>query len=483
MSTLLKLKTGQVVSKNVRLRWSVLLAVCGCATHLCAQAVPDQKLNATFQSAVADYDAGHYPQAAHQLETILPFAAKDFEVHELLGLIYASMSENAKALSQLQLAVQLKPNSSAARTNLGAVLLHSGKAEQAAVQFRKSLQLDPSNYDANHDLGELYANSGQVAQAQPLLAAAYRMKPNDYDNGYNLAMVDFLLGRLDDARQVIQQLVNRKNTGELHNLLAQIDEKQGKFVDAASEYQEAAHLDPTEDNLFDWGSEMLLHRTYEPAITIFQTAAQRYPNSARLQIGLGLALYSRDQYDPAVKAMLKAVALTPADPRCYYFLSKAYDDSPSQANEVIQAFRRYAALQPRNALAQYYYALSLWKGHRSQGSALNLDQVESLLKKAIALDDKLPEAYLQLGDLYADQRMYAKSVPEYERALALNPNLSDAHYRLATDYVHVGQKEKAQQEFAVYQKLRAQHLAEADKERAEVKQFVYSAKTSPSDQQ
>jgi tetratricopeptide (TPR) repeat protein len=464
------------VSKKSRLTWSVLLAVSGFVALASAQRAPDQKLDMTFKAAVADYTAGRYPQAAHRLETLLPYATKNFEVHELLGLTYASMSENAKALNELQLAVQLQPGSAVAHTNLGAMLLHSGKAGQAAAQFRKALQIEPANYDANHDLGELYANSDHVAEAQPLLAAAYGMKPDDYDNGYNLAMADFLLGRLDDARQVIGHLVEEKNTGELHNLLAQIDEKQGKFVDAASEYEEAAHLDPTEENLFDWGSEMLLHRTYEPAITIFQTAVQRYPDSARLQIGLGLALYSRDEYDPAVKTLLKAVALTPADPRCYYFLSKAYNDSPSQADEVIQAFRRYAERNPANAMAQYYYALSLWKGHRSGASAVDLRQVESLLKKAIALNEHFPEAHLQLGDLYADQRLYEKSVPEYQRALALNPNLADAHYRLATDYVHTGQKEKAQREFATYQKLRAQHLAEVDKEHAEVKQFVYSAK-------
>ena len=75
-----------------------------------------------------------------------------------------------------------------------------------------------------------------------------------------------------------------------------------------------------------------------------------------------------------------------------------------------------------------------------------------------------------------DQHEYDKSIPQYVRALELNPNLPDAHYRLGTDYVHVGEKDQAQKEFAVYQKLRAEHLAEVDKERAEVQQFVYSAK-------
>ena len=118
----------------------------------------------------------------------------------------------------------------------------------------------------------------------------------------------------------------------------------------------------------------------------------------------------------------------------------------------------------------------MWKGKRVEDSGRDLSTVESLLQKSIALDDSLAEAHVQLGNLYADQHKYEKSIPQYERALALDPNLSDAHYRLGTDYVHVGKKENAQKEFAVYQKLRAEHLAEVEKERAEVQQFVYSEK-------
>ena len=106
--------------------------------------------------------------------------------------------------------------------------------------------------------------------------------------------------------------------------------------------------------------------------------------------------------------------------------------------------------------------------------------VQSLLQKSIALDGSLPEVHIQLGDLYAGEHLYDKSIAEYLRALELNPNLSDAHYRLGTDYVHVGQKDEAQKEFAVYQKLRAAHLAEVDKEGAEIHQFVYSEKESTS---
>jgi tetratricopeptide (TPR) repeat protein len=433
-----------------------------------------------YKSAVAQYEAGRYAEAAAQLESLLPYAAKSFATHELLGQVYAALGQDEKAIEQLEEAVRIKPASGAARENLAATLFHAGKTRLAGEQFRKALELEPKDYDANHNLGEFYIQSGKIAQACPLLEEAQRINPSSYNNGYDLALAYFLTARLADARKLVQSILPIKNTGELHNLLGQIEEKDGQFIAAVNEFETAAHLDPSDDNLFDWGSELLLHRTYEPAIEVFQEATRRYPNSPRLMIGLGMALDLRGKYDEAVKALLAAADLDPADARCYLYLSKAYDSSPGQAGEVIQRFQRYAELKPNDAMAQYYYALSLWKGKRVGDASLDLQAVESLLKKAIALDDKLSEAYVQLGNIYADQHEYEKSIPEYERALELDPNISDAHYRLGTDYVHVGQKDRAQKEFEVYQKLRAEHLAEIDKERAEVQQFVYTEKAGTS---
>ena len=64
--------------------------------------------------------------------------------------------------------------------------------------------------------------------------------------------------------------------------------------------------------------------------------------------------------------------------------------------------------------------------------------------------------------------------------LRLIPDLADVHYRLGQAYVHAGEKDRAQQQFQVYQQLRAQHMAEIDKQRADIRQFVYSAKDGPS---
>lgn len=468
-----------MVSKRTRFQVKILCSLLIYALDVPAQQ-NQQNLDREFKSAVAQSEAGQFAQAAAQLEDLLRSVPRSFEVHELLGQVYASQSEDAKAIEHLQEAVRLKPDSGPARTNLAASLLHAGKTDLAGEQFRKALDLEPGDYDANHNLGEFYIQSGKMTDALPLLEKAQSINPSTYDNGYDLAQADFLTGRVAQARQVAQALLSTRSTGELHNLLGQIEEKDGKFVAAVNEFQIAAHIDPSDSNLFDWGTELLLHRAYEPSIDVFQQASERYPNSPRLRIGLGMALYARSKYDDAVKALLAAADLDPSDARCYSFLSRAYGSSPTQAEDVIQRFKRYVELQPGNPEALYYYAMSLWKGKRVGDASLDLPMIETLLQKSIALNGAFPDPHLQLGNLYADQHEYAKSVPEYVRALELDPNLSDAHYRLGTDYIHVGQKDQAAKEFDIYQKLRAEHLAEVDKERAEVQQFVYAEKSSSS---
>lgn len=398
-------------------------------------------------------------------------------------MVYAAQSQDSKATPHLQRAVQLHPDSAAARTNLATNLVRLKKLAPAETEFRKAVQLDPNSYDTNHNLGEFYVQTGKIGIAAPFLKTAQEINPSSYDNGYDLSLAYVEIGRLAEARESTTALLKQKNTAELRNLLGQIEEKDGNFVAAANEFETAAHMEPSESNLFDWGSELLLHRTLDPAVEVFRHALERYPKSPRLAIGLGMTLYSRGNYDEAVKALLNAADLNPSDPGCYYFLSKAYDSSPSQAEEVIQRFRRFSELQPRNGRAHYYYALSLWKGRRAQDTGVDVRQIELLLKKAIGLDQDLAEAHLQLGNLYSDQGKYAEAVPEYQRALDLNADLADAHYRLGQAYVHTGQKESAQEQLQVYQRLRAEHMAELDKQRAEIRQFVYSAKDGPGPKQ
>jgi len=461
-----------------------LATVLLCSVVLCASAkqADTDALDRKFQSAQAHFNSGQYAAAQRDLEALDKSVPNNFEVLELLGLVYSSEGQVEKATAPLEQAVRLRPDSGPARNNLATNLVRLGKTSLAEREFRKVVELEPETYDANHNLGEFYVQAGKISTAIPYLEKAQSRNPAAYDNGYDLALACEETGRLPEARSQLQGLLKQKDAAELHNLLAEVEEKAGDYVAAVNEYEKAAHMDPSESNLFDWGAEFLLHQTPDPAIKVFSEGLKRYPNSPRLEVGLGLALYLRGSFDEAVKALVHGTDLDPSDPRAYYVLSKAYDRAAGQADEVVERFRRFADLRPRDPQAAFYYAMSLWKGRRTETSQAYLDQVESSLKKALALNPSFPEAHLQLANLYSQRRQFAEAVPEYQEALRLSANIADAHFRLGQAYVHLGKKDLADKEFQLHQQLYEQHLADDDKRRSEIKQFVYSMQGAPTGQ-
>ena len=132
---------------------------------------------------------------------------------------------------------------------------------------------------------------------------------------------------------------------------------------------------------------------------------------------------------------------------------------------------------PDNALANYYYALGLWKQKQLEVDGLGpegLAKIEALLQKAVKLDPKLGAAYLQLGALYARRRDEAHALGAYQKAVAVSPELEEAHYRLAQAYRRAGKEAEAQKEMQLHTELAAKSKEESDRQRREIQQFVIS---------
>jgi tetratricopeptide (TPR) repeat protein len=434
-----------------------------------------------FQSAVASYQSSQFETAARQLEHLARRMPPSFQVEELLGLVYSAQKRDLQANRAFAKAVRLKPNSAAARANLAVNFARLGRTSQAEAEFKRAIEAGPGDYEANHDFGEFYAGQDKIAEAIPYLEKAQSVHPSSYDNGYDLALAYEKVGRFAQSRRQILRLLQMRRTAELYNLLADVEEKSGNYVAAANDYQKAAYMDPSQQNFFDWGGEFLLHHTWNAAFEVFSKGVERYPNSAPLMIGLGMALYGRGKYNSAVKALARATDIAPSDPHTYYFLSKAYRRAPGETSAVIDRFRRLEQLRPLDPRAAYYYAMSLWKGKEMEISGSDLVQVESLLEKAERLDPSFADAHLQLGNLYSQERQYAKAVPEYREALRLNPDRTDTYYRLGQAYVHLGERQAAAKEFELHQKLYRRHLAEDDQQREQIRMFVYSTREGQAD--
>jgi tetratricopeptide (TPR) repeat protein len=321
--------------------------------------------------------------------------------------------------------------------------------------LQNAVRQRPDSFEARHRLAGFYLQQGKVAAAIPHLRRAHQLNPSHYAVGYDLAAALIDVKRLDEARAQIQRLVTLKNSGEVQNLLGDLEERAGNQVAAAEAYQRASHMDASEENLFDWGNSLLQLRAPAPAGEVFTAAIKRHPRSARLHVGLGISLYSRGEYRDAAEAFCAAADLAPSDPRPYQFLGEMYGVSPEVGAEVAKRLGRFVETHPKHALAHFHYAMSLWKGSAEALDADGMRKVETLLRRAATLDPGLTRAFFELGVLLAQQDRHDEAIQQLRRATALEPSLSQAHYRLAQLYQRTGQKELAAKELQIFRQLTA----------------------------
>ena len=260
----------------------------------------------------------------------------------------------------------------------------------------------------------------------------------------------------------------------LHHQLAELEERSGESLEAVKEYEKAAALNPNEINLFDWGAELLLHRAYEPAVEVFGKGRRLFPGSVRMAVGLGVATYALGSNELAAQRLCEASDLDPADVRPYMFLGKLQAVDSARIPGVAERLARFARLQPENVWANYYYAVALWKARDAQKGAA--ERVKGLLERALRVDPRFGLGYLQLGIVYAEAKSYSRAIEEFKKSVEVDPELEEAHFRLANAYRMSGEVGKAKAELEKYERIAKQNNAVAESDRREIVQFVYSSR-------
>src|SRR4051812_3539043 len=350
------------------------------------------------------------------------------------------------------------------------------------TSLREAAQRQPDDFNANHQLGRFLIATRRSREALPFLERAAAKNPANYENAYDLALANAQTGSYVISRDDAKKLLAHHDNADLHHLLGDVEEKLGDSLEAVRQYQRAAELDPTESYVFDWGAELLLHHAPEPAQEVFSKGNRRFPDSARMLLGLGAASFARGIYDEAVQRICRASDLNPNDPAPYEFLGRIEQAENKPTADLVEKLHRFVTLQPHNANANYYYALGLWKLRNDAGEKADVSRVESLLMTALQLDPKHVAARLQLGIVHSDQGAYSEAISDYRKALEADPQLEEAHYRLAQAYRQIGDSEKAKEELRLYGELTKQSEQKLERERHEIKQFVYTLRDPSSPQ-
>ncbi len=339
-------------------------------------------------------------------------------------------------------------------------------------QLKVKLASTPGDFETNHQLGELYLRLGRYAESIPFLETAYRSDPSAFGNEYDLAMAQKGFGTPREALAHVRRLLTSHPNGDVHRLAGDLEEQIGDPLAAVREYEQAVRMDASEQNELAWGSELLLHRAVWQAQEIFKRGTKEYPKSARMLAALGSALFAGALYDEAATRLCEASDLNPLDPLPYDFMGKIELAAPTTLPCIEQKLERFAKDNPENSAAQYLYAMAIWKRQAQPADARDLEQVESLLIRAVQMDRRCGEGFLQLGVIRTAQHKPDEAIGFFRKAIEANPQLGEAHYRLGVAYDRMGESAKAKEQFQLHDEIEKAEADAIEQQRREVKQFL-----------
>jgi tetratricopeptide (TPR) repeat protein len=458
-------------------RWNSGRSVLGCLflalQMLHAQStqgrVASSAMEREFQAAMAAEDKGELDRAEILLGELHSKHPGIFAVDESLGLLYVAREQFAKALPLLEAAVREQPSSDVAHVNLGAAYYKLHRNPEALREFERAAKLNPGSATTQQALGQLWMEAQQPQRAAEAFAAALDQKPGDPDLLLNQAMALEAAGESSQAAAILGSLPRANESAAAQSRLGEIDEKAGAYQQAAQHFTRAVELDPSEANVWSLGVEFLRHWTFDAAIREFEAAAAKFPDSARMRLGLGAAYFGNGSYAKAVPVFAGLLEGDPANSLYAELLGLSCTAVMQEAKPRCSTLLSYAQAHPGDARASTYAAAALVDGAATED---RMALARKLLESALAADPKLAEAQFEMGMLKQNQADWAGSIANLEAAVALKPDYAQAHYRLALAYWRSGRKQEGQAEMELQKKYARQQQHDLDQRLRQITTFL-----------
>jgi tetratricopeptide (TPR) repeat protein len=434
---------------------------------------PDDPVLLTLRAAaqlVLDKPA----EAVADADRALKLAPTNEEAIEVRARIYRKAGDMAGATALVTAAVQRSPTSKSLREVLADIYLVANQLEQAEQQLRELVVLAPHDSGYRYQLASFYARGHKLDQAQRVLEDAVKALPDDAQ--IKLTLVDFIStqrtraqgekvlrdfiarepqnydlqlglgallqrsGALSDATKVYGEVIQKEGT-EPKGLVARdrvagIDFAQGRIQDARNLLEEVLKKNPRDTDALLLRSRIALARN-EPAgaIVDLRAVVRDQPQSAGVRQLLARAYLANGEPALAEEALHSAIDLAPTDTSLRVELAQLLirtqkvDAAVSLLEQTVRAAPEDVAV--RDALAHAYLEK---RDYVAAGKAA--EDLQTLRPKSA-------EGFYLAGLVAQGQNRLDDAQREFERALAVEPQVLDALSALAHLELARGQGTKA----------------------------------------
>lgn len=215
------------------------------------------------------------------------------------------------AISNLEHAVNLEPNSGNGHHWLGQAYYKKGRYMDAIIHFKRATELQ-GNVVHNYEwLASAYAKTQQYQEAIAVFKKAIRIDPTKNSFFRRLSQAYIEVQNYDEAITAAKRAIelNPDNDLAYHNLGYAYGKKK-QYDEAFKAFRKAMELDPHALYPANYGDFLMEKGDYAEAERQFKRAVSLRPNNANYLLKLSHAYYLQGKYDDALDAAGKSVELS-----------------------------------------------------------------------------------------------------------------------------------------------------------------------------
>lgn len=169
------------------------------------------------------------------------------------------------------------------------------------------------------------------------------------------------------------------------------------------------------------------------AVALLRRVIVLTPESAQAHVDLAIALADSGGFNDALSETTTAISIAPGLAIAHLIRARILSDM-KQDREASSEFASAARLAPHNPDCYFYWSLA----EQAQG---NFTKEEELLRKVVKLDSNNVKAHIRLANNLLYQNRTAEGIAELRAALAIDPNSTQALYKLSRSLHSIDPKE------------------------------------------
>jgi tetratricopeptide (TPR) repeat protein len=368
-------------------------------------------------------------------------------------------TDDLPTLNVVSAAVVARPKDAELLSCLGKVSGALGHQTAAIGAYQRSLTINPKNVEAWLRLGALRRDALEADPGNRILRLAFIetilhtapesdldkeidefLRSSSTDERLELTRVLISNNKLNRAQSILVELTKSDPVpAEARAQLGLILMEKEDFENAVMELGQAAQAEPKSSRYSLALSEALLRwHHYSTALAFLQAVKADFGALPQFQYNLAYSYYGMRDVDSAVSILTALLKQKPAYGQAQFLLGNCY---VAKGNlELAEKWLRRAVDADKTRLAYY---VSLAQVNRYQG---RISEALAVVQRALAIDPEDSEAIFESALCHESRGELQVAQGELERLLAKRPGLAKAHRALARVYGRMGNGAAAEAE-------------------------------------